>query len=221
VMLNRAAADLAAPPEKATATGHFVAQPHVPGVEGIKLASFTWGPDHVSVDVHAGYQVRITPSAWAESRSWIVRSRGLAGPEVETGGLLFGERDDAAGVIWVSEVSGPPPDSEGSAEKFVCGIEGTAQMNAEKSARTRGSVHYLGMWHTHPTAEPLPSATDWIGMRRLVRAAGGGGRPLMLIIGRPHDAPMLGTYVFRAADFDLPRGSIVIRPCVIQVVAWE
>ena len=30
------------------------------------------------------------------------------GAEVETGGLLFGERDDAASAICVNEVSGPP-----------------------------------------------------------------------------------------------------------------
>ncbi len=220
LMLNRAAADLKAPSKNATATGHFVAQSLLP-VEGSPSASFEWGPDHVSVDVHADYQVRIAPCAWAQSRSWIIRSRDEAAPEVETGGLLFGERDDAAGVIWVSEVSGPPLDSEASAEKFICGIEGTAEMNAEKKARSRGSVHYLGMWHTHPTAMPLPSSTDWVGMRRLIGAAGGGGRSLMLIIGRPHDTPMLGTYVFRAADFDVPHGSIIIRTCVIRVVSWE
>jgi integrative and conjugative element protein (TIGR02256 family) len=134
---------------------------------------------------------------------------------------LFGERDDAAGVIWVSELSGPPPDSEASAEKFVCGVEGTARMNAEKRDRTRRSVQYLGMWHTHPTAEPLPSPTDWLGMRRLVRAAGGGGRSLMLIIGRPHDTPTLGTYVFRAADFELPPGAVAVRLCAIQVMGWD
>jgi len=150
-----------------------------------------------------------------------VKSRDEAGPEVETGGLLFGERDDAAGVIWVSEVSGPPPDSEASAEKFVCGVEGTAQVNAEKRDRTRGSVQYLGMWHTHPTAEPLPSPTDWLGMRRLVTATGGGGgRSLMLIIGRPHDTPTLGTYVFHASDFDLPPGSVAVRVCAIRVMGW-
>ncbi len=218
LMLNRVAADLGAPAVGISATGHFIIQPHIENASGAPAASFSWGPDLLSVDIHAGYQVRIAPSAWDAARSWIVRSRDISGPDAETGGLLFGERDDAAGIIWVSELSGPPPDSEGSAERFVCGVEGTAEMNAEKRARSRGSIQYLGMWHTHPSSEPIPSSTDWDGMRRLVKTAGGGGRPLMLIIGCPHAIPMLGTYVFRAADFDLPRGSILIRPCVVQVM---
>jgi integrative and conjugative element protein (TIGR02256 family) len=220
LMLNLAAADLAAPPDKAKASGHFVIQPHAAGASGCPVASFAWEPDHVSIDIHAGYQIRISPEAWAGMRSWIVRSRDEAGPQVETGGLLFGERDDAARVIWVSDVSGPPPDSSASAEKFICGVAGTAEMNEEKRGRTRGSVHYLGMWHTHPDSVPLPSPTDWAGMRRLVQAAGGGGRTLMLIIGCPHDTPILGTYVFRARDFKVPYGSVVIRPCLIQVMEW-
>lgn len=220
IMLNLAAADLEAPAANATATGHFVIQPHARGAGQYPSASFAWGPDYVSADVHAGYQVRISSSAWTEMRSWIVHSRDEVGPEVETGGLLFGERDDAAKVIWVSEVSGPPSDSSASAKKFICGVAGTAAMNAEKRRRTRGSVHYMGMWHTHPDSVPLPSMTDWAGMRRLVKAAGGAGRVLMLIVGGPHDTPILGTYVFRAADFKAPRGSVVFRPCVIQVMGW-
>lgn len=219
VMLNLAAADLSTNPGRVTATGHFVAQPHAAGPGGCPPASFGWGPDLVCEDVHAGFQVRVLPQAWADTQAWIARSRVEAGPEVETGGLLFGERDEAAGVLWVSELSGPPPDSLASAEKFVCGVEGTAELNAEKRARTRGSVHYLGMWHTHPSSLPLPSPTDRAGMRRLIRAAGGAGRVLLLIVGCPHEFPMLGTYVFRAADLAARQGWAV-RPSIIQVLGW-
>lgn len=217
LMLNCAAADLSAP-GSATATGHFLIQPHAGSV--CTPSTFRWGPDVVSQDVHAGYQVRVSPASWADMGSWIAKSNDAMGPEAETGGLLFGERDDSASVIWVSEVSGPPPDSSGSSEEFVCGVEGTAEMNAEKRSRTRGSVHYLGMWHTHPESLPLPSSTDWVAMRRLVQVAGGAGRALMLIVGCPHGTPMLGTYLFRAADFKAEHGTFVIRPCVVQVMDW-
>ena len=223
MMLNWAAVDLRGPPQGATATGHFVMLPHVANPPGqATTADFAWTSDRISHDDHAGYEIRISPEAWAKIRSWIADGRERFRPEVETGGLLFGERDEAAGVIWVSEVSGPPPDSEHSAEKFVCGIEGTAEMNTEKRARTRGSVRYLGMWHTHPDSLPVPSPTDWDGMRRLVEAAGGAARSLMLIVGGPHsDNPVLGTYVFRAADFKIEPGTLVYRPCVIRVLDWD
>lgn len=221
LMLNRVAADLSSASDRHTATGHFVVQPHaIPSGES-PSASFAWNADHLSLDIHAGYQIRISPAAWACMRSWIVKSKEAVGPKAETGGLLFGERDDATGVIWVSEVSGPPADSTASAEEFVCGIEGTAELNHDKRNRTRGSVQYLGMWHTHPDTYPLPSSTDWQGMQRLVAEAGGASRSLMLIIGSPHGTPMLGTYVFRAQDFHASHGSTIIRPCVIHAAPWD
>lgn len=220
IMLNRVAADLDESRDSTTAYGHFVALPGIAGRQTVYYGGFRWMPDHVTHDPQAGYEIRIAREAWTESRAWIQRSRDAVGPEVETGGLLFGERDDAAGVIWVSEVSGPPPDSNSSVQEFVCGIEGTAEMNSNKRRCSRGSVSYLGMWHTHPDDIPLPSPTDWIGMRRLVRIAGG-GRYLMLIIGLPFEAVMLGAYVFRARDFELPHGSVVTRSCTIKAMNWD
>jgi integrative and conjugative element protein (TIGR02256 family) len=222
MMLNWAAADLRNPLDNATATGHFVMQPHVANPTGQAAgANFAWNSDRVSHDERTGYEIRISAEAWAGIRSWIADGRKRFGRAAETGGLLFGERDEASGVIWVNEVSGPPRDSEHSPEKFVCGIEGTAELNAEKRTRTRRSVQYLGMWHTHPNSLPVPSATDWDGMRRLVGAAGGASRSLMLIVGGPHGkTPVLGTYVFRAADFSIPPGSVVILPCVMHIMDW-
>ena len=77
------------------------------------------GADRICQDPHAGYQIRVAPSCWAELRSLVARSKADRGADVETGGQLFGERDDAAGVIWVSDVSGPPTDSSASADGFV------------------------------------------------------------------------------------------------------
>ena len=221
VLLSRIAADLDEPPVSTTSSGHFVALPGFTGGQAAHHRSYHWTPDHITDDPQAGYQIRIAPAAWKEARTWILHSRDAVGPEVETGGLLFGERDDAAGVMWVSEFSGPPPDSDCSDQHFVCGIEGTAELNRGKRNRSRGSIQYLGMWHTHPDDVPLPSPTDWDGMRRLVRAAGGGGRYLMLIIGHPFGAAMLGGYVFRARDFELAHGSVVIRSCAVKAMSWN
>ena len=222
ILLNLCAVDLATRRTGTTATGHFFAQPHVvAGPDESAALGFRWGSDLVSLDVHVGYEVRTSRAAWAEMRSVVERSRVERGPAVETGGLLFGERDDAARVIWVTEASGPPPGSIASAARFVCGVQGTAELNAGKRSRTRGSVHYLGMWHTHPDSLPLPSTTDWTAMRKLVAAAGGSSRVLMLILGRPHTDPVLGTYVVRAADLKLQRDDVAVRPSVVQVVSWS
>ena len=85
--------------------------------------TLSFRPDLVLGDTFGGYEVRFAASAAAEVRAWIRRSERLA-PGAETGGLLFGERDDALRILWVSDVLGPPPDSEASPSGFVCGTAG-------------------------------------------------------------------------------------------------
>ena len=149
----------------------------------------------MSHDPHSGYEIRIAEPAWREIVAWVKRSRRVAGPAVETGGLLFGERDDAARVIWVSEVSGPPPDSEATEHGFVCGVEGVSDLNAEKRRRTQDSVKAIGVWHAHPDAAPLPSPTDVRGMAAILDASPApSARSLLLIVGHTTSGtPALGT----------------------------
>ncbi len=216
-MLNLVAADLSAPTQ-GSARSHLLTQPHVPTRDPGRLhASLTWGADLVCPDPQTGYEVRIAPGAWREIVGWARRSSRIAGPQVETGGLLFGERDDALGVIWVSEVSGPPPDSKASPTGFVCGVAGTAELNAEKRARTRGASQYTGMWHTHPDSIPVPSPVDLEGMKQLVAATGASPpKTLLLIVGGPCADPLLGAFVFSRSDFSTTESSAV-RRCAITI----
>ncbi len=165
-------------------------------------ASFVWRPDHIAHDPHHGYQVRIGPFALREIRAWIGRNNRVNGSGIETGGLLFGEFNEPAKIVWITEVSGPPPDSEASAEGFVCGVEGTLADNAERKARTKDSVSFIGMWHTHPASKPIPSTTDLGAMFSLLTAADHNPRhTLMLIVGDLATTPPMGAYVFTRHDF--------------------
>ena len=128
---------------------------------------FSWPEDIVFPDHRQGFEIRMTGAARNVLLGWIRSARRRLGATVETGGLLFGQIDEFLRVIWVDEVSGPPLDSQASPAGFVCGTEGTAQLNAEKSKRTRGSVRFVGMWHTHPCGRPLPSCTDLRAMAKL------------------------------------------------------
>ncbi len=122
--------------------------------------------------------------------------------ECETGGLLFGKRDDALRVIWVDDVIGPPPDSVCSPEKFVCGIKGTQEATKKRKEQSRGSMEFVGMWHTHPQDVPLPSTTDLSGMAQIL--ASGEAPPLrslLVIVGWEHDGILLGTSVFNRGLF--------------------
>jgi predicted acylesterase/phospholipase RssA len=217
-MLNQVAADLAEGGQ-ATASVHLFTQPHaIPAASERGHAKFYWQPDRVSFDPHSNYQIRISEAAWSDMLAWASRSRRMKGLEVETGGLLFGERDDAACVIWVSEVSGPPPDSEASSDGFICGVVGTKELNAEKKSRTRGSVQYIGMWHSHPVSSPKFSGTDFRAMEKLHSDSHHSpSKSLLLIIGTLFANPTLGSYVFSRSDFSAPRSNIRIRECEISV----
>jgi proteasome lid subunit RPN8/RPN11 len=143
-----------------------------------------WTRDRILNDAQQGYQIRISNAAENALMGWIHTSRRRLGECVETGGLLFGQIDEFLKVVWIDEVSGPPPDSLASAAGFVCGVEGTAALNREKIARTRGSIRFVGMWHTHPDGAPRPSCTDLRAMNKLWKLPDFSARHfLMLIIG--------------------------------------
>ena len=136
----------------------------------------------------AGYTVRIAPGVIHEWRAEARLMARLREPDVETGGVLLGEIDDACRVIWVSRATGPPPDSHASASAFVCGVEGVDNLVAHHDRRTRGALRFLGLWHTHPYGHARPSEMDKRGMTELlVPVAQAPRRALLVILGGPAD----------------------------------
>jgi integrative and conjugative element protein (TIGR02256 family) len=145
----------------------------------------------------AGLELRISPVMLKEVKGWVAQNRRKRSSIVETGGLLWGEWDDAAGVVWVSAVSGPPSDSRHSAELFLCGKHGTAAENDSRGKQTRGAVQYIGMWHTHPVSRPVPSDVDYEGMTKIF--SNGPVPPsknLLFIFGRMGRDNVLGAFAF-------------------------
>jgi integrative and conjugative element protein (TIGR02256 family) len=164
---------------------------------------FTWPPDHLLRDHRHGYQIRLSRDARASLLSWIRLSERVSGDRTETGGVLFGEVDEFLKVIWIDEVSGPPPDSVASPAGFLCGTAGVRGMDDEKKKRTRGSVTFVGMWHTHPKGLPKPSPTDLGAMKELLQEGSSflGRRFLMLIVGGTFDFPIASASVFERSDY--------------------
>lgn len=218
-LLNLAASDLREDQGK-VAFAHLVVQPHVRLPEDEpRVASFAWDRDRVFDDPHSGYEIRVSSGAWRDIVAWIARSSRTAEFQDETGGLLFGERDDATRVIWVTDVLGPPPDSHAGADHFICGVAGVADANDEKRTRSRGSAQYVGMWHTHPGSLPVPSPTDIAGMAKLLTLARPSSpRPLLMIIGttRAGRIAQVGAYVFKHRDFPLNRRKLIRWPVSVR-----
>ena len=160
--------------------------------------NFAWLPDHALRDKGRGYFVRLSSLAVREMRGWARRSARTAGPRTETGGLVFGELNEAAGVLWVTEVEGPPPDSKANVDHFTCGTEGMKEAAQEKHRRFRGSVECLGSWHTHPTSVPHLSPVDFGAVAQIVASPDSTRRTcLILILSGSPDDPILGAHAFR------------------------
>lgn len=188
--------------DAATATGCFLATGGSREQQAGRM-EFRFVADVVLVDPQTGYETRIEPAAWRSMQRWKEESRRMRGTDVETGGLLFGEIDEHLKLIWVSEASGPPPDSRHSAEEFVCGIQGTSALNAEKTKRTRKSVQYVGTWHTHPVSDARPSERDLCAMDLLLTQSPlPVERLLLLIIGKSGAATEAMAGVFQRKEFE-------------------
>ncbi|MFF3359776.1 ThiF family adenylyltransferase [Streptomyces sp. NPDC002917] len=146
----------------------------------------TWPNDTLVADQATGYDVRITPAALAEMRAEARRGARVRGPRVETGGTLLGVVDDATGVIFIDEATGPPPDSLLTETYFQHGLDGISAHLAARREATGNISRFLGMWHTHPHAAAQPSATDRAAMISLTLPLNDApARALILIAGGP------------------------------------
>lgn len=157
--------------------------------------TFTFEPDFV-LKLN-GYEIRISNGAISDMKVAIKQNRRIRDKNIETGGLLWGQWDDAMGIIWVSNASGPPKDSYHSKDLFRCGMQGTIEEHETRTNLTRFSVGYIGMWHTHPASQPLPSSKDIDGMHAVLSAGPKAPRKnLLVIIGKDSGKDCIGTFLF-------------------------
>lgn len=160
------------------------------------------------VEPRHGYRVLVAPSASKEIMSWVAQSRRKRGALVETGGLVFGTIDEALRTVWLDRVSGPPPDSEASAERFVCGVEGTRAIADHHAQTSGGSLQFIGIWHTHPVSSPTPSLEDLQAMfQLLVEEQVPARHILMVIVGHAATSPGMASYLFQRREFRPPKAS--------------
>jgi integrative and conjugative element protein (TIGR02256 family) len=167
-----------------------------------------------SVDPANAFEIRISQSAWLQMQKHVDRSAWRFGQRVETGGILLGERDDTLKIMWVDEFSPPPRDSTLTPTEFICGARGTAQLHARRDRESRGSIRYIGMWHTHPDSLPVPSSTDLVAMSTLSgETTSQFAHSLMVIIGTPYHRLALATYAFSQAELSQRKFS---RTCEVS-----
>lgn len=167
-----------------------------------RTLSFTLESRSVLVDERRGYDVLLSKKARAGIDAEISRVARVREATVETGGLIFGEIDDLHQQAFVDAVSGPPPDSEASAEKFLCGTSGTSELSRRQNKETQGSSKFIGIWHTHPVSPGQPSNADFQAMVQLLHLEESPPRHvLMMIVEFSATEPNPRCYVFHRSDF--------------------
>lgn len=86
----------------------------------------------------------------------------------ETGGVLIGSYSVGHDRAVVTEVTGPPSDSNTTGVSFFRGIQGLQRLI---NRAWRSHRYYIGEWHLHPDASPRPSPTDIKQMREIASDA--------------------------------------------------
>ena len=156
-------------------------------------------------DAVNGYAIHLDPHVMVELQAWIndnARNR----PDRETGGVLFGEVDDATRTVAVTAAVGPPPDSEASSQAFVLGTEGLDEIHDSLSAVSRGTHRTIGTWHTHPGGDPAASPTD---LEAIATLSGHDDRPLrrllLLVAGGRPPGSTWNSYLYDSRRPEKPR----------------
>ena len=103
---DRGRSELAIGPAQASA--HLVALPTVAHA-GRRQERLEWPPDAVLEDGMGRYEVRIAQPVLKTIRAWINRNNRSGDRPSGTGGVLFGQRDLAAGMLWVDEACARRP----------------------------------------------------------------------------------------------------------------
>lgn len=151
-----------------------------------------------------GYTVLRSDVAALDMTTELRRIGRTRSVKIETGGLIFGEIDDAHRVIWIDSVSGPPPDSTASETQFLCGTAGTKELNTFKSAESGKSSRFIGIWHTHPVSRGQPSQDDLQAMLELLHFQELPPRQVvMLILGHAATRREENYYLYRRNEFVL------------------
>lgn len=196
MMINLVARDFSNM-EPTQATACFVSQPWLNTPENI-FGHFTWESDKVLPAGSGAYEIRIESQAHEEMKTWIGKSGYTEAGINETGGVLFGELNSACRIVWVTEITGPPSDSTASPNEFICGVDGVEDLNKAKRKESLNSIHFVGLWHTHPNSVAMPSAIDLGSVLQLLHEEDSGlAKMLMLIAAGNNGKSQLGCGVFK------------------------
>ena len=101
------------------------------------------------------YTVRLSNDCFLK-----IRKMAQAHSPNEVGTSLVGCYSDNGFEASVLDLAPLSSDSKGSRTSFYRGVAGLRTFFTKLRQNFSGKRHYVGEWHSHPNASPLPSQTD-------------------------------------------------------------
>ena len=155
-----------------------------------------------------GTQLIVIPRNILES---IVAEADLLSPR-ETGGVLLGFRKDPDNIV-ITDMIGPGPNAKHHRFTFEPDYE-FQEKEIAKMYMLRGSIEYLGDWHSHPLGSIMPSEKDKSVLRKIAsHDPARCRRPVMCIMagGRPDWTP--SAWEFDGTSYQKTAMKIVHQKC--------
>ncbi|MFE4000460.1 Mov34/MPN/PAD-1 family protein [Nocardioides sp. YIM B13467] len=141
-------------------------------------------------------------------RAWeAIRSEVAAAPDgLETGGILLGK--DTSDGVTIGVAGDPGPNAVHEPTRFLRDLN-HAQRIAAAGWEHDQSV-WVGEWHTHPRADPVPSAIDLDSyLRHLTDDELGFDRLISIIVSPGHEPPVAACWV-------VTRDAATLTPLTIE-----
>lgn len=116
----------------------------------------------------------------------------------EVGTSLIGRYSEDGFDAYVIDVAPLSSDSRGTARAFRRGVRGLRGFYAWLRRHYQGKRYYVGEWHSHPNALPVPSRIDDLN-QAIISANVKTNCPesiLVIVGGDPFEEPNLGVYVY-------------------------
>lgn len=125
----------------------------------------------------------------------------------ETGGILIGVYNESLDCAEVRTATGPGRDARAGRTWFERGVAGLQELLRSHWRDRRG--YYLGEWHFHPGAAPVPSSRDERSMREFASSPDYRcPEPVLLIIG----GNPTGRWTASAAVYRRAAGKVILEP---------
>lgn len=134
---------------------------------------------------------------------WKYRQRFFWQPE--SGGILLGRRRGKHLEVIAATV--PSSQDRCSTYHFVREVDGHAEVAQQAWIKGECQVDYLGEWHTHPQAIPIPSGLDRAEWRKLTQQRSEKTKLLAVVVGTEHlRVELVDDVRFEVLESILPAG---------------